>query len=1789
MKYLLNLFIILLLASCLPEQQIRTGNELDGSVSNDTGNDQDSDSSLFGIDTAWLNSGITNKALTLDVDNTKTVYLIGDKVHNYLVNTNYFTSQYCLEIRFPQTSNTKPNRLRVKATPTYSNNFSIGQTARFFIINLSTDLGNNFCNKDSQEVINGQKIMIQAGDSNFDGIVNAADTNLVYKTQDVCTNCLNILTAQEVILYQVDTNATNTTSDDYLKRVNPSSLNYSDLVFRIDTNSNSDSGNSSCTNSACQAQGYDCCVNGQCINEKALKISGINADPSGFAIAEQEKLTNATWYKKYPQFYYACLETPPSDNDNSSPNEPEDPVSDAEQRLTQLVADYECVKELEQNSLSDPFHKNPINGSASYTKCDITNSAQKLYYKSVMKRLYENCGCSETSDLTSMISNCPAYNYSPLYQTDSNGNSTGVITSIQCVTPEVEQTPLPFQDLEVNINSRSAPHRFFDKNNFEIDPTQPLPTGASGIQEGEEFKYLDNAYIFPRNGVFNMNSILGQMTLNLDQARPAYQIDIEYDKQYLISTRSGYYQACPTCAKDSWFNNFSAFPASQYGVGIQPVGFTTKRDTYATNLTLGNYEDTIFSRACFIPPTMIPYGHNENNDVQQQRLNRLKTQAALFANGYQRDWYGFNKGALIGSFDGVTWFAVGKGRIVKSTTDKLFLAINAPFADLASPTNHIVSIQEYDFSSSAAVYDYDPTKAINDSEQNEAGSCQEWHQCETDSHCISKLGWEYVCADVTGQKTKWPKFEVKNAQEIANTSKEGSLVEFLQQRELPPSSGTKRCVYRGAGAPCRVDYENISDEQLRKNLTCAPNFYCAQVDTAQAFNTEIARFGKPLDELVISKNHFFGQDANILGRPRHYLSTGNLSKLDTTIANQINANLSLNDPAGTGKFGLCRPGKLLPSYNTSTVTKDWRPSDQHKRADNKYRTDYTSQIGACNSTLYTDLRYSSCPALDEDGNHIYTQDDFLNDNFLVPEINIPQGQQAVIERYSFAQNACGMEALRDDTPLSFNTTGVQIKNYSAFKTIEGDPLNEATSLLTRTIARNSCLRKAGSVCHTDLDCSPNKLQASVIDLVSESYFGNAAEKKYYEEYLICGQATSEPNVTDPNFATYNIHNNRCCRPVGETLTMYTEDSQAALESQGINTSLYGALNPTSKQRYSRYSVVDSSIDSFTKESNIIRPSANTDDMDNNKVLDNSVNITNPNQWKTIHTAAAKTCCGGSWVRAFDDGTNNWRRNRLNIDPSNFKCLNYRNGLYLTENASAYNMSQTTLDQGKADFCFDGSLEQGGCVQRSLGTIENFSIRKPTLNTDTGGSGVMYLSSSLSTMENLWENYLFTFGRFIPYDGSSLNDRGYVLQWSDDPDPNNITRKNLITLLPSFVTYDNEVELQIRLTDPNPTPGATTNPQGEILCSPATLGADPTGGLDSQDADWDPGVCPDSGPGERNCCYILDPITRVLRVAFSNTDKNDATNYDNIDSELRINFTAVGTLEWEQKKASATTVNDINFLDHRRSSSPGNALYYLKKLAKLEYLGIPQMVYEPLYCNDIYQKMVPGIFKEEAFGQKLLTVMDFLNHDRTFYDSSLDTPWNNDTAPAPHNANALNQNLVATQELIEHSPIFSDNQFKCCLELGTVIDINSNDSLCCSGVAVEDEADNTKKICKLPTGTNLNVYFNKFVSGEGLSSSLNTPLSESDFDIKTGEPKLSNDVLNKLVSLGERFCETGEIRRGSAFGNYQAQPVAPSGSRGITLFSIVDHITDSESGSGDENGFNAFQSGFRWDHHIYCKE
>ncbi len=128
-------------------------------------------------------------------------------------------------------------------------------------------------------------------------------------------------------------------------------------------------------------------------------------------------------------------------------------------------------------------------------------------------------------------------------------------------------------------------------------------------------------------------------------------------------------------------------------------------------------------------------------------------------------------------------------------------------------------------------------------------------------------------------------------------------------------------------------------------------------------------------------------------------------------------------------------------------------------------------------------------------------------------------------------------------------------------------------------------------------------------------------------------------------------------------------------------------------------------------------------------------------------------------------------------------------------------------------------------------------------------------------------------------------------------------------------------------------------------------------------------------------------------------------------------------------------------------------------------------------------------------------------------------------------------------------------------------------------------------CVVPSGTNLSVYLNRFVSNEGMGDHLESvPLDENDFNVKTGEPLVTAEVNSKMANIGREICESAEIRRGGAFGDFQPQPAAQKGS--IPFFGILDSSSDngtnSSGGGTDTVGYFDFMNGYRWNHHIYCR-
>jgi hypothetical protein len=1767
LRYLL--ILLFLLSACMPSTTPRntnlssTGTTTAGST---TGGGVESPSQ-----TSWNYLSAVSKSISLNKSNLTNSYIIGVPVETFLAVTNssgslvnFTNKSYCVVTDFTISGYTVQHR--AVATPISYYDFSAKKTVRALRVDFNEVVSSsNACNKPLM-ALNASSVLVPEA-APAPSAINASGVSFDIST--ICSSCALPFNSSRVRLFDSQTMQ--------LEQVLTSKIDISPLAISIDPSNNSNSNNPSCTNASCQSTGYSCCLDNQCVNEGAIRPTAYASYPQELAIAEEQKISNPLVYKNYPQLYYVCgssVPTNPGSTSGSTTGSTPDPYA-------QINADYLCIQEIKSHTSSVPYNNDFLNTGFSFTGsvCNTSDTANTNYFKTVMQRLYSTCGCLQTG-LVAMVNNCPAYDY----RKDANN-------VVECYVQEPPVTnPVTYKN--VNLPSRSAPHRYFNTSGVE-EKINSATSDQEG-QTGESFAYVDENKLLYTDTKFSMKAILGNFSRTLDQAQPAVQVDVEVDQVYLLSTVSGFFTPCPNCGKDSWFTNFSAFPTSTYGTGLQAIGHTTQRDTWSTNTTGGNYEDTIFGRACWVPPTMLPFSHKAIGSttvdpaaIRTQRLARLKTQAALFANGYQRDWYGFNKGAIIGSFDGVTWFAIGKGRIVRSTSKKLFLAINAPFADLASPTTNVVNVQSYDGLSQATQLDYDPTYHQSHNLQNEAGNCQYHHQCNVDADCVTKLGWEYMCGDVNGQLTTWPKFDVYGAE--TGESQTMAIEQILLQKRFGGTS-TKRCVYRGAGSICHTNSNSLTpstDFNKKKMLSCAPNFYCSPL-TAANFNTKVARWASAWEEIPVARNHTFGREANILGRPRDYISAETVGNLESPIADNIKASF---DPSIQNNLGLCLPGKNLPAVATASTM--WNPFEQQKTPDPSKRTDFINQISSCNSTLFGQTRHTSCPVLNSDGSYVQFTAEFLVLN------------QTSYSTRASAQNACGLETLYNNSALTGSISSIQDK--SPFKNIEAKTLAEQT-IVSPTLVRDACLRRAGEVCHTDLDCSPNKFHASEADLYGVEYFGNFAEQQYHQEYLVCGQSSPQPLTTDGNdFKNFDMTKNRCCREVGKDITTFTPNSPNSAkgdaantdtpESRGLVTSIVPGLNPSYPLRYSRFATVSElgQTDKPYLTAQDDRISASQGGL--LSVLPNVISRSNielnTNQWKTLGEANSDTCCGGGWIRKFSDGTTDWTiTNRLSVDVQGFQCLNYKTPL-MSENISdavpainggtgtvpyytslSYLNSHVQRENG--EFCIDPLGVAGGCSAWSF--LSNTTEAPPTSSTHFLYE-INTVNPNHTTGDQVWYFY-----KPLSADGDS---RVVIDRYTD---PANNSRQNLNFFLPIYVpdqvtdAWVNEVtplglSSYIFLVYEDGSP--VGNHAGACYqSSGGTMGAflDPKANEFTSGYEW---TCPNQTwpTPQHSCCWSYNSTDRRLRI-FLNREGSIAA-----DKKMGVRLRVTSP-------SSVAAVGASGFQNTLyRTTKPGNDLYYLNRLGRLELSGIPQIVHQPLTCNNNANRLVPGLYKPTVkfyrYDQQTppsndTTTATFRHPENSFYsDHETSTSQYPYLTDKPHYTNYKG---LATD------PVFSDKDFKCCTPLGKE---TKSTTTCCSGFGVETTTAGKFK-CMLPTGTDLSVYFNRFVSNEGRGADQpGGGLVDADFEAKTGEPKIANSVNAKLSTLGSVYCVGGKTRQGAAFGSFKPEPIGPRTQTANLVYGIVDSSNDSGNGSNAgqtvRTGYAPFSEGFRWNHHLYCFE
>lgn len=850
-------------------------------------------------------------------------------------------------------------------------------------------------------------------------------------------------------------------------------------------------------------------------------------------------------------------------------------------------------------------------------------------------------------------------------------DTNDVIQNYECKYPD-SSTTAPLQQ-QVIVSTKNVAHRHFDTTGVaktDLTANDVYSTPALE-QEGEAFKYTNNDLLKPNNisTYIGFNEIYGSFNYATSAALPAKQITVNKGTTYDITASGGYFSSCYNCGTDYYSTLLKLFPDNfTLGAGgYKP--YTTASSKLSPTSDSPRADDLLFGRACFVPVTMLPWSHRDRSDIQTQRKERLKTQHFMFANGYSRDWYGFDYGSLIGSFDGVKWFSVGTKRRIKATSNKLFLAINSYFADLNTDSSYTVLVQD-------SVINGTVTYPTTDYESDGA-QCQQVHACSTDSDCASALGWEYACENVSGITSRYPSFD-NNANEIYNpTSNPLSLISLNGSY----TGSSKRCVYRGKGSLCHQDYSTISADssyagvQSARINGCNANFYCQDLTASSlpsVFNNKINRYGKSVkirnaqtDAIEVTS---FGLQTPLIGRGETYVGTNAIESI-------VKSNLNNNNVEG-----ICLPGRNVASTSTFEILSSLSPSNQGDVVNNQGKTKTISAITGLNSTLY-----NVCPTFNTDGNYVnYDMATTANNN---AEIT----------------NLSGMQNL--STSLLDIFSNQSLISDSISKNFESNKISAIA------LNQNSCLRAPGSTCFTDFDCGPSKYIANKVKSLTDSDLSNFMsiyELFFWQEDLVCSQPAKTTSES------FDIRNNRCCREIDKKITIPTVNTNNIVETARDlssaqvktlqNVSIPGqTLNINNASRYSRASSLSVSnlLPSDYKPLSVAVNDSCTTTTGTAGCAD--VSLTS-SQYKTIDFTAKRTCCSENWVREFQSSTSglpsghDWKPEKFQqIDVSNFSCLNYTD-----------DTKKNCEDPGNTDLCTQRAISEAE-ANTILSWVSNFEL------------------------------------------------------------------------------------------------------------------------------------------------------------------------------------------------------------------------------------------------------------------------------------------------------------------------------------------------------------------------------------------------------------------------------------------------------------------------------------------------
>ena len=148
-------------------------------------------------------------------------------------------------------------------------------------------------------------------------------------------------------------------------------------------------GDSRCNNSTCKAQGFDCCLSNQCINDGEIKPGA--SSYADYNQALHDVSSNPKSKYLYPHIYYICPNYP-----QSVPSTPtsggNDNLEEAQENLKRDIKFYECLEEGKKET-PDFATNNVCNPADSYLSSLCSGKNYDGCHQEIRSSVWKRCGC----------------------------------------------------------------------------------------------------------------------------------------------------------------------------------------------------------------------------------------------------------------------------------------------------------------------------------------------------------------------------------------------------------------------------------------------------------------------------------------------------------------------------------------------------------------------------------------------------------------------------------------------------------------------------------------------------------------------------------------------------------------------------------------------------------------------------------------------------------------------------------------------------------------------------------------------------------------------------------------------------------------------------------------------------------------------------------------------------------------------------------------------------------------------------------------------------------------------------------------------------------------------------------------------------------------------------------------------------------------------------------------------------------------------------------------------------